>query len=101
MTQKFFIEVVLEDAGDNGLRVFSEQLPGLILSGTEKMSVTRCILPAIKALLEAKNFTNVTISQTMPFSLALAAPSPRVVDIDVNCSEESKTLYLVEYAEAA
>lgn len=39
---------------DGGLRVFSPDLPGLILSGKEPAKVMECVWPAITALLDYK-----------------------------------------------
>lgn len=42
--------ITLEAREDGGLRIWSEQMPGLILSGIEPQSVMAIVLPVIAAL---------------------------------------------------
>lgn len=48
------VKVNLEDRGDGGLRVWSDELPGLILSGPNKTKIISAIEPAVRALLAMK-----------------------------------------------
>lgn len=48
------VNVNVEDRGDDGLCVSSDELPGLILSGKDKTKILFAIEPAVKALLRAK-----------------------------------------------
>lgn len=49
---KWKITVILERRGDGGLRVCSDDLPGLILSGADPQKVAADIPTAIQVLLE-------------------------------------------------
>jgi len=46
------ITIVLEDREDGGLRVWSDDLPGLVLSGRDRLKVGSDIVPAVDALVE-------------------------------------------------
>lgn len=48
------VNITLEDRPDGGLRVSSEELPGLILSGSNKGQVLSAIEPAVRTLLAMK-----------------------------------------------
>lgn len=48
------VNVTIEDRADGGVRVYSDDLPGLILSGRERIKVIADIEPAARALLEYK-----------------------------------------------
>jgi hypothetical protein len=45
------INVSIEDRDDGGVRVWSEDLPGLILSGANRTRVLADIEPAVRALM--------------------------------------------------
>ena len=87
----YFVKVALEDAEGGWLRVWSDDLPGLILSGADRLDVCDSIKPAIRALLEHKGFKNIRVREAKPIAAALERPSPRF--IDVNCQYEQ---YAVE-----
>ncbi len=61
--QLTIVTVTLTDREDGGLRVYSDDLPGLILSGSDRHEVVRKIVPAIQALFEYKGFKQVTVRQ--------------------------------------
>lgn len=44
------VAIFLDDREEGGLFVYSDDVPGLILSGSDKEAVGRCIVPAIEAL---------------------------------------------------
>jgi hypothetical protein len=46
------INVTCEDRPDGGVRVYSDQLPGLILSGKDRAKVLAGIEPAVKVFLQ-------------------------------------------------
>jgi hypothetical protein len=48
------ITVYIEDREDGGVRVWSDDLPGLVLSGSNRIKVLADIEPAVKAILEHK-----------------------------------------------
>lgn len=76
------VTVILQDRDDDGLFVYSDDLPGLILAGKDKHAVCECIAPAIKALYEHQGL-QVEVRSEVPFADALATKSPRKVDMHV------------------
>jgi hypothetical protein len=91
------VTVTLEDRADGGLRVYSEDLPGLILSGPDRESVGEKIAPAIAALFEHKGFRGVIVRAAQPLSAVLQKASPRDVDLHVHHEQQ----FVVELPEAA
>jgi hypothetical protein len=83
MTAYSVVTVTLEDRNDGGLRVFSEDLPGLILSGANKQKVCDRIAPAIRALLEHKGVRVANVLASQPLPEVIRQPSPRDVDMHV------------------
>ena len=65
-THLTIVTVTMEDRGDGGLRVYSDDLPGLILSGADRTAVASKIAPAIQALFEHKGFSSVTVRAAQP-----------------------------------
>jgi hypothetical protein len=51
---KQIVNITIEDREDGGLRVYSKELPGLILSGATKAKVLSAIEPAVRTLLAMK-----------------------------------------------
>jgi hypothetical protein len=49
---KWAVQIYVAERHDGGLRVWSDQMPGLILSGPDPAKVAADILPAINALRE-------------------------------------------------
>jgi len=94
--QLTIVTVTIEDREDGGLRVHSDDLPGLILSGSRKEEVVRKIVPAIQALFEFKGFGQVTVRPAKPVYEILKLASPR--DIDVHVQHEQ---FVVEMQAAA
>ena len=87
--------VTLEDRDDGGLLVYSDDLPGLILSGPDKHAVCGCIAPAIQALFEHKGLGPVSgVHSAKPLSEVLRLRSPRNVDMHVQ-------QFVVEFKQAA
>jgi hypothetical protein len=89
------VTVTLEDREDGGLRVYSDDLPGLILSGPNRDSVAEKIAPAIQALFEHKGFRGVVVRAAQPLNTVLQKASPR--DMDVHVHQQ----FVVELPEAA
>jgi hypothetical protein len=90
------VTVTVEDRGDGGLRVYSDDLPGLILSGADRTAVASKIAPAIQALFEHKGFRSVTVRAAQPLRVVLQQTSPR--DMDMHVQDEQ---FVVELSEAA
>lgn len=51
---KRHIKVTVEPREDGGIRIYSEDLPGLVLSGRERVKIMGDIGPAVRAILEHK-----------------------------------------------
>ena len=79
----YTVVVSLEDRADGGLRVSSQDLPGLILSGSDADKVCNNIAPAIKALLEYKGVSVKSVIPGQPIQEVLKEPSPRDLDMHV------------------
>jgi hypothetical protein len=90
----FVIRVRLEDRPDGGLRVYSENLIGLVLSGPSRAVVCAQIATAIKALFCQAGFEGVTVNPARPLSEVMKEGSPR--DVDMHVQE-----FVVELADAA
>ena len=102
--------VALEDREDGGLRVFSDELPGLILSGSDKLTVMNKIAPAIAAIFKAAKGLNVTVRPAKPLSEVLDGKNPQKLDMKVqNCGAASNLgvsnihtkVFVVELQQAA
>lgn len=91
---KTIVTVTLTDREDGGLFVTSEELPGLILSGSDKHDVCDCIGAGIAAIFRHKGYSDVTVEAETPLSEALRMPSPRSVDMQVQ-------RFIVEFKRAA
>jgi hypothetical protein len=89
------VSVAIEDRGDGGLKVSSETLPGLILSGRDKKAVWEAIAPAIVAIFQRKGKA-VTVYPSRPFTDVMRQPSPRAVDMQVHQEQ-----FVVELLDAA
>jgi hypothetical protein len=92
------VTVTLADREDGGLRVFSDDLPGLILSGSDRTQVASAIIPSIEALFRHKGFGDVVVRPTKPVAEVLQSASPR--DMDVHVQHEQKQ-FVVELDAAA
>jgi hypothetical protein len=97
MTAFSVVTVTLEDRADGGLRVFSEDLPGLILSGPDKTEVCSAIAPAIKALLEFGGTMVKAVEPSQPIREVIRQALPR--DLDMHVKHE--TAYVVILANHA
>lgn len=60
------VKVTIEDREDGGVNVSSDDLPGLILSGSDRAGILAAIEPAARAILERKgeSFSGVVIEAT-------------------------------------
>lgn len=78
------LTVTLEDRADGGLRVYSDDLPGLILSGRDKNAICNAIAPAITALFQHRGIDGVVVRHATPISEVLKRQSPRDIDVQVH-----------------
>jgi hypothetical protein len=92
------VTVTLEDREDRGLRIYSDDLPGLILSGSDRATVAAAIIPSIEALFRHKGFKAVVVRPTKPVAEVLQSASTR--DMDVHVQHEQKQ-FVVELDAAA
>lgn len=90
------ITVVLEDREEEGLQVYSDDLPGLILSGPDRTRVAAAIIPSIEALFRHQGFHSVKVRPTRPIREVLRLKSPR--DMDVHVHHEQ---FVIELPDAA
>lgn len=95
MTRLTVVTVTLTDREDGGLRVHSDDLPGLILSGSDRAKVADAIIPAIQAIFKHKGM-DVTVRPTKPIAEVLQSKSPR--DMDMHVQQEQ---FVIELPEAA
>lgn len=99
MTTLTVVRVTLKDREDGGLRVFSDDLPGLILSGDDRDAVCGSIIPAIRALLEHKGIRVTAVKPAQALSEVIKRPSPR--DVDLHVQHEMFIVFLANTARAA
>lgn len=66
------IKVIIEPREDGGILVYSDDLPGLVLSGRERIKILADIEPAVRALLEHKG--EPTDGVIIDAAFVLAAP---------------------------
>lgn len=100
------LTVTLLDREDGGLRVFSRDLPGLILSGPDRDAICNAIIPAMKAILTHKGIEADDIRPAVALPIVIQRPSPRDVDASVTHQEQhvngaTNATYVVEYHQAA
>jgi hypothetical protein len=88
------LTVTLEDREDGGVRVSSADLPGLILSGSDKHKVLGSVSLAIAALLEHSGLENVTVKPAKSLAEILNGKNPQDVDMHVQH-------FVIEYRKAA
>jgi len=99
MTSITVVTVTLEDRSDGGLRVFSADLPGLILSGVDRKAVSDSIAPAIRALLEHQGVRVKDVKPSQPIADVIKQPSPR--DLDIHVQHEMFIVFLANQARTA
>jgi hypothetical protein len=99
MTAYSVVTVTLEDRNDGGLRVYSDDLPGLLLSGPDKQNVCERIAPAIQALFEHKGVRVANVIPSQPIPDVMRQPSPR--DLDMHVQHETFVVVLVNAGKTA
>lgn len=90
------VTATLRDREDGGLEVFSDDLPGLILSGSDRSKVAAAIVPAIGAIFRQNGFAKALVRPARPVSEVLKSQSPRDVNVQVQHEQ-----FVVELPEAA
>jgi hypothetical protein len=97
LSQLTIVTVTLADSEDGGLHVYSDDLPGLILSGNGRQDVISKIVPAIQALFEYKGIGKViSVRAARPLSEVFKSASPRDMDLQIQHEQ-----FVVELTEAA
>ena len=84
MPREIVVTVTLEDRGDAGLRVWSEALPGLVLSGPDKHAICDAIAPSIQAIMEYQGHTVLGVRSSKPLREVVRQPTPRRVDMHID-----------------
>ncbi|HTT85312.1 MAG TPA: hypothetical protein VMF67_17685 [Rhizomicrobium sp.] len=90
------LNVTLASRLDGGLNVSSDDLPGLILSGSDRGKTVEAIAPAIKALLEHRGFRDVTVHHGTPVADALRPAAPRDISDRVEHDDVETEQFVVE-----
>src|SRR5438094_555972 len=81
--QLTIVSVTLDDREDGGIRVSSQDLPNLVLSGINKNAICAAIAPAIQVILERKGLEIVSVKPGRPFQEVLKDPSPRELNMHI------------------
>lgn len=76
---QFKVTISIERRPDGGVRVYSDDMPELVLSGRDVASVLRDIVPAVETILGARMGCEVRASWLWPYREASKAASPRQV----------------------
>jgi hypothetical protein len=101
------VTVIIEDRADGGIRVYSEDLPSLSLSGSDKAKVFALIGQTIKRLFEMYGLKKVEVQPTRALAIVLALPSPREISVIINhlqspvATPKNEEKYVVKFAIAA
>ena len=83
-SQLTIVSVTFADREDGGLRVYSDDLPGLILSGSDRSDVIKKIVPSIRALFEHTAIGQViSVRAAQPLTEVFKSASPRDVDLHI------------------
>jgi hypothetical protein len=96
MKELTVVTVTFSDREGGGLSIYSDDLPGLILSGDNHDAVAKKIVPAIRALFEYKGFSKIKVMAAKPISEILRTVRPSDVDLHVQHEQ-----FVVEIHEAA
>ena len=90
------LNVTLAGRSDGGLNVSSDDLPGLILSGSDRDKIAGAIAPAIKALLEHRGFRDVTVHHGTPIADVLRPEEPQAISVRVEHGGVETEQFVVE-----
>ena len=78
------VDVKFLDRRDGGLRVYSDTLPELMLSGANSNEVCACIEPAIKIIFAQRGYKVTAITDSERIISIMKLPSPRNMNLRVN-----------------
>jgi hypothetical protein len=67
------VSVTLSGRDDGGLNVSSDELPGLILSGSNRETIAAAIAPTIVAIFEHRGFRNILVHRGTPVAAILSS----------------------------
>jgi len=100
--RKFIIlSVTLASREDGGLKVSSDDLPGLILSGSDRDKTAAAIAPTIEAIFEHRGFGGVRVHRGTPVTEALTPGDPQKVDVHIEHATVQTEQFVVEVAALA
>ncbi|MGV8839800.1 MAG: hypothetical protein ACWA6X_05795 [Bauldia sp.] len=95
------VTVSLDDREDGGLNVYSDSLPGLILSGPDREQVASMIAPAIKTLFESHGIRVVLVEPERPVEAVLAGTGSWTIGVHVRGTEHAgkthERRYIVQF----
>ena len=74
------VNVLIQDRPGGGIRVSSDELPGLILSGPDRVKVMAAIPAAVRALLHLDRGTDVRVDATFVRTDGQSTPTTRTPD---------------------
>jgi len=94
------VTVTLEDRDDGGLRIFSDDLPGLIMSVKNRDGIEAKIVKAIEILFDYKGYKGVRVRSTIPIQSVMQQEGPHDVDMHVQ-HERRQEQFVVELPAAA
>jgi len=95
--RKFVVlSVTLVGREDGGLNVSSDDLPGLILSGSEREKIAAAIGPTIKAIFEHRGFRDIRVHHGTPVDDLLRPEAPRAVNVRVEHTGVETEQFVVE-----
>jgi hypothetical protein len=93
--QMAVVIISLLDRRDGGLRIYSETLPELLLSGPNKRDVYACVKPAIRTIFAQHGHMVTAISARKP------ARSENALISSKNSDFKLEQQFMVEYQDAA
>jgi len=73
------LSVTLSGREDGGLNVSSDELPGLILSGSNREKIVAAIVPTIRAIFEHRGFRNVQVHHGTPVAAVLSSDKDALI----------------------
>ncbi|WP_421730769.1 hypothetical protein [Brevundimonas sp.] len=89
------VTVTFHEREDGGMRVSSADLPGLLLSGSDKEHVFKMIAPSIGALLKRKGIAPVHVECAISLDEALKRSTP--CDVDMHVRSQHERVYTEEF----
>ncbi|HEY3778038.1 MAG TPA: hypothetical protein VGL35_08260 [Rhizomicrobium sp.] len=90
------LSVTLAGREDGGLNVSSDELPGLILSGSDHEKTASAIVPAIKAIFEHRGFRDVRVHHGTPLGDVLRPEALQAISVHVEHGSTETEQFVVE-----